>query len=183
VSVEYVATKDSFWCKHHATAPYTYTRASRRTFEYYPSIKSNKHSINLSLSELSPNKGCQYRPIWVSLLLAPQPYEPLRKNVLLLAPQYFSNGYKRRDGFLKVHRFTSKVLNATCFPIAQSALLADDPNKHWICYQSPQKHLMYVYDFDPNKNLELTLNIRAISKEKYESSCFHWSAHHKEKCQ
>ena len=152
-------------------------RASSRTFEYFPVIKNNKHSIKLSLSEFSPNKGCMYRPIRVNFLLAPQPYEPLYKNLLLIDPHI----NKKITNTRNEPRFTSIVLSPTCFPVDQSARLVDDPNKYWICSQSPKKEL--AYDFDLSKNLRLTLNIKTISKEKYRSSCFHWAAHHREECQ
>lgn len=180
--VEYVAAKDSFWCKSYAVAPFTVTRPSRKTIEYHPVVSSGRHRIELPLSEFSLNKGCQYRALEVSLLFAPLSYEPLRKNVLLMDTQSpsFSNNFLKT---LKPTQLMPKELNAACFPVNQSAHLADDPNKHWVCYQDQKERAKLIFDLNSNKNSALVLNIRTLSHEEYSSSCFHWAAHHKKECQ
>jgi hypothetical protein len=186
VIVEYVATKDSFWCKYYPMSPFTYTRASSRRFEYYPVIENGQHRITLPLSEYSPDKGCRYRPFKVNYSLAPDSQTLLNKNGLFSDPQYLPGWSEEVSTFDNLDDYAApqpKVLNRSCYPFMQSARLKDDPNKHWNCYPADAKErITLTSDFPLGKGLELILNMRAVSEKEYRQSCYYLSLRDK-KCQ
>ena len=180
VVVDYIATKDVFWCQSHAVVPFAYTHTSRKAFEYYPAIANNRHAIDLSLNELSWDKGCEYRPVRVSLLFLNQDRVSRHRNTLLIDPGYNQVNLSRIDN-ADAPRSINKDLSATCFdPIHAQA---DDPDMDWWCSPGPELNLAQVYDFNSRETLVLKLDLHRMSHAEYRTSCFFWGMRNAEKCQ
>lgn len=179
ISVSYSAYKDSFLCKRHAVMPFTYTRSSSRTIEYYPTIEDGKYRIDLPLSEYPPDKGCQYRPVSVSYSIAPEHQEIFySQNKLLDLPSYNAWNIKYYNWIVaRINDYSksnSKEINLVCGPRPRSVELVNDPEKKWRCIFDPiygerptTKFNSFQYDFNPNTSIELILNIRTTSEEEY----------------
>lgn len=180
VVVDYIAAKDVFWCQSHAVVPFTYTHASRKTFEYYPTIANNRHSIDLSLNELSWDKGCRYRPVRVSLLFLNQDMVSRHRNTLLIDPGYNQVNLSHMQN-ADAPGSINRELSATCFDPVHAQ--ADDPDMDWYCRSGPKVNLAQGYDFNSREQLVLQLDLHRISHAEYRSSCFFWGMRNAEKCQ